>query len=78
MTANRIKLDLKGVECPDFGLSLRSFFRNAAGNTVVLIQATVHNAERDVMALCDFGGHELVAKRANGNGVSEFIVKKVG
>lgn len=74
MTTTKAILDLRGVECPDFNLALRSYFRATAADTVVLIRATVHNAKRDVVRLCDFGGHVLLAERSVDD-VVEFIVK---
>ncbi len=71
-----IKLNLVDMECPDFGLSLRHFFRTAQIGVVVLIQATAHNAARDVHALCEFGGNTLLASRKSESGVQEFVVKK--
>lgn len=74
-----VVLDLIGVECPDFGLSLRSFFRNAATGTNIMIRSSAHNAARDVMALCEFGSHALIASRSdvvNDINVIDFIVKR--
>lgn len=71
-----ITLNLIGVECPDFGLSLRHFFRTAQAGALVLVQSTAHNATRDIFALCEFGGNTLMGSRTNDSGVSEFVVKK--
>lgn len=77
MKPTRVKLDLKGVKCPDFGLSLRSFFRSAPVDTLVLVQADVHNAQRDVVALCEFGGHKLLVQRETDDCI-EFIIRRGG
>ena len=71
-------LDLTGVECPDFGLSLRSYFRQTKAETLVVVRANVHNAERDVNRLCAFSSHTLLATRkvtSGSNPIIEFAIK---
>jgi TusA-related sulfurtransferase len=79
MSNNQVVLNLIGVKCPDFGQSLRSFFRKADAGTMVLVKSSAHNATRDITALCEYGGHTLIASRSevfDTKTIFEFIVER--
>lgn len=71
----RFILNLKGVKCPDFGLTVRAFFRDLNVESEVEIHSDAHNANRDIKALCEFGGHELKSVTKL-NDIEVFTVRK--
>ena len=73
------QLNMLGIVCPDFGYSLRAFFRDNAvpPGSVIAVTADAHNAERDVQKLCEFGGHCFMEKAASAVGTTYLIRKGV-
>ena len=79
MNLEAIELDLIGVECPDFSLSVRAFIRKAAPKTKLLVKSSVHNATRDIKALCTYGNHNLISietTQENKRDITLFLIEK--
>lgn len=74
MTPDRT-IDASGLICPLPFLKARRALIELPAGALLEVVATDGNAEEDMAALCESGGHELVLS-ARQDGVYRFLIRK--
>lgn len=71
------ELDTRGLNCPLPVLRARKVLRGMAPDGVLRLLATDPGAVRDVRAMCEATGDQLIESSEDG-GEFVFVIKKVG
>ena len=69
-------LDATGLLCPLPVLKLRKHLKDMKIGEVVLVLADDPAAAIDIPHFCNEAGHILISQEANGNGATEYQVRK--
>lgn len=70
------ELDTRGLNCPLPVLRARKFLRSLARDDVLRLRATDPGTVRDVQAMCEATGDQLIESHEEG-GEFVFLIKKV-
>ena len=69
-------LNTTGLLCPLPVLKLRKHLKSMKIGDIVLILADDPAAAIDIPHFCNEAGHKLISQMANGNGATEYQVRK--